>query len=376
MRQIIRQYAKNYKGLLSFIVFCTFIFTLPVSLAQADPINFIAVKTHLSLEGQEVVFKTETASYLPYPTEDAAERLAFTAEYFDANFLIENKGSKCHISINDVTLDASGTVIQGAFQCSGDITDFADLKVESGLFLDLFQDVNHFLVISLQGQEREALFTTQNRVLFGSTLTKNDQQDSSKRSSGGLFATIKQFVGLGVPHVLLGFDHVLFILAIHLIVRKWKDIFIVVTSFTIAHSITLILASLGFITVTSRVVEPFIAFTIVYTAVRNIIIMKQQRTEEQVLKERWVSAFGFGLIHGLGFAGALAAIEIPKAYFIPALLAFNVGVEIGQLIVIALFVSFLLFIKKRGWLLEVVYGLSGAITVIASIWMIQRIFLV
>lgn len=368
MRQAIRH--------IFLVVFFVSAFLLHISYVHADPINFIALKTHLSAEGQKISFKTETASILPYPTEDYTERLAFTAGYFDTNFVIENKGSQCHVSVDNVTLDANGTIIQGVFQCSEDVTDFTDLKVESKLFLDLFQDVNHFLAISIQEDERETLLTDKHQVLLESALSKNEAKEMGGRSPGGLFAAIKQFIELGIPHVLFGFDHVLFILAIHLIVRKWKDIFIVVTSFTIAHSLTLILASLGFITVTSRVVEPFIAFTIAYTAVRNVIIVNRGKTEERILKERWVSAFGFGLIHGLGFAGALAEIAIPKAYFIPALLAFNVGVEIGQLIVIVLFVSFLLIIKKRGWLTEVVYGLSGAITIIASIWMMQRIFLI
>ncbi len=358
------------------MAFCLTACLFLVSFAHADPINFIAARTHLLAEGKEISFITATASSLPYRTEDIGERVNFTSGYFDANFIIENWGSRCRSSIDSVALDAEGTTVRGVFQCTDDVADIADLKVESKLFLDLFQDVNHFLTLSLRGEEHEALLTADVQTVSGATLVKNKEKKPDERSIGGLFAAIKQFIGLGVPHVLFGFDHVLFILAVHLIVRKYKDILIVVTSFTIAHSLTLILAALGFITVTSRIVEPFIAFTIAYTAVRNVVIMRQGRTEEQVLKERWISAFGFGLVHGLGFAGALAEIDIPKAYFIPALLAFNVGVEVGQLIVIVLFISFLWIVKKRGFLTETVYGLSGAITVISAIWMVQRIFLI
>lgn len=370
MESFIGQSIKSRNRHVSFTALYAFILCFLPLFASADPINFIALKTHIAAEEQKVFFTTETAALLPFPTEDPAARMVFIAGYFDENFIVENRGSQCRSSIEGVNLDASGTVIRGIFSCNSEVDDFADLWIESRLFLDLFQDVNHFVDISIQDERREALLTANNRTVSGGDLSDNEENAHGRV---GLFATIKQFVGLGIPHVLLGFDHVLFILAIHLIVRKYKDILIVVTSFTIAHSLTLILAALGVITVTSRVVEPFIAFTIGYTAVRNIIIVRQGRTEEQVLKERWTSAFGFGLVHGLGFAGALSEIKIPEEYFISALLSFNVGVEIGQLIVIAVFVSFLLLVKKWGFLTEIAYGLSGSIAVISSVWMIQRL---
>lgn len=138
------------------------------------------------------------------------------------------------------------------------------------------------------------------------------------------------YIVLGVEHILEGFDHLLFVFALLLLIRdKWK-LFGAITAFTVAHSATLALASLGWITLPSQPVEAIIALSIVFLAVE---LCKHSPSKPR-LSERWpwVVSFSFGLLHGFGFAGALIEIGLPKGDLAVALLGFNLGVEIGQLL--------------------------------------------
>jgi hydrogenase/urease accessory protein HupE len=338
---------------------------------QADPVNFMSVRTDLTVQDNDIEFHTEIPYRLAFPAEDKRTRLVFASNYFDENFIIENESVPCTLSVTNIDSDVDRTVFEGRAVCGKKAERPASIKIHSRLFLDLFSDVNHFVTLTVRGARREMLATRSDPTIEG---FGDNQIERGEEPAGIRFLSVmKQFLFLGIPHILFGIDHVLFILAIHSIVRKWKDILIVVTSFTVAHSITLILAGLGVIAMTARVVEPLIAFSIAYTAIRNIIIVYQRKEESAILRERWISTFGFGLVHGMGFAGALAEIKIPDDYFIPALLSFNVGVEIGQLIIIAAFVSVLWIAVKLKSLAETVYGLSGAIGLVSCVWVIQRI---
>lgn len=113
----------------------------------------------------------------------------------------------------------------------------------------------------------------------------------------------KQFIELGIKHIWTGYDHILFLLSVILLMRIPKKILLLVTSFTIAHSLTLLLAGFHVLEIPSDVVEPLIAFSIVYTAFRNVAILRKK--EKEVLVHGWFTTFGFGLIHGLGFASIL-----------------------------------------------------------------------
>lgn len=342
-------------------------------IAFADPINFIAVKSEFNINGQQIDFTSSIPYELSYPSEDNGMRLRFVTDYFDSNLSVQYKYAVCRVVVESINIAQSSNVFKGKYICNEPVDNIEDIKITSTIFLDLFADVNHFIVLRGQGTDATILLTRQNKV-FSGVLLKGAAGEAEESFWGRLFEVIRQFVGLGIPHILFGFDHVLFLLAIHSVVRKPRDILIVITSFTIAHSLTLILAGMGIVTITARIVEPLIALSIAYSAVRNIFILLNNKTEEEILKERWVSTFGFGLVHGLGFAGALTDIKIPQAYFVPALLSFNAGVEIGQVIVVAAFISFLALIKRWGWLTETIYALSVTIALISSIWVVERIF--
>lgn len=189
----------------------------------------------------------------------------------------------------------------------------------------------------------------------------------SKLSRGDVFLTYLKF---GYTHILpLGLDHILFILSLFLLSPKLKTIVWQATAFTVAHSITLGLAMYGKIQSPSYIVEPIIALSIFFVAVENIITDKLKTT-------RILIVFAFGLIHGLGFAGAITELGLPKKEFLTALISFNVGVELGQLTIILM--AWFLFAKwfnKKTWYRKwVVNPLSVIIAVIALYWTIERAF--
>jgi hydrogenase/urease accessory protein HupE len=141
------------------------------------------------------------------------------------------------------------------------------------------------------------------------------------------------YLRLGVEHILFGFDHLLFVLALVILVRDWRRVAVTVTAFTIAHSITLAAATLGFVNVPGPPVEATIALSIVLVAVEILNARRGQPSFTARLP--WLVAFSFGLLHGFGFAGALAEVGLPQHAIPVALLFFNVGVEIGQLVFVA-----------------------------------------
>lgn len=131
----------------------------------------------------------------------------------------------------------------------------------------------------------------------------------------------------GVSHILIGIDHLAFVLALLLPMFGWRKLFVVLTSFTVAHSITLGLAAANILALSPAIVEPLIAASIMFVAVENMFLAKHTGW----LRHRWLLAFVFGLIHGFGFAGQLRDIGLPDDWLVPALLLFNLGVEAGQI---------------------------------------------
>jgi hypothetical protein len=189
------------------------------------------------------------------------------------------------------------------------------------------------------------------------------------QTAGSVFAT---YVGQGIDHIAFGFDHLLFITGLMLIVRDWRTLVKTVTAFTVAHSITLTLATLHWVSLPSRPVEAMIAVSIVMVAAE---VVRMERGELSVAVVRpWMVAFAFGLLHGFGFAGALVELGLPQAAIPLALLAFNVGVEIGQLAFIAVLLSAVycvqrLFTIPSGAAVTSAY----AIGIVAAFWCAQRL---
>lgn len=183
---------------------------------------------------------------------------------------------------------------------------------------------------------------------------------------------LKTYFILGVEHILAGWDHLLFVIALVLLVQSWRMVVAAATAFTLAHSITLAGAALGFVGLPSAPVEALIALSIVFLAVEVL-----RRDEQPTWTRRfpWIIAFLFGLLHGFGFAGALTSIGLPEGDIAAALLAFNIGVEAGQLLVIAVLLLLLAGIRKlaSAALEPVIQCASYGIGIIGAYWVIDRI---
>ena len=177
------------------------------------------------------------------------------------------------------------------------------------------------------------------------------------------------FLMLGVEHILTGYDHLLFLFGLLIVCRDMRSILTLITCFTIAHSITLALAAFGVVQLPARIVEPLIAASIAYVGVENLL-------RGEAAKRRWLIAFCFGLVHGLGFAGALKESGISSGQFgiILPLVGFNLGVEIGQLSVAAVVLPILWQLRNRPGLMRQ-WGPLGsvAVTVAGSYWLLERI---
>jgi hydrogenase/urease accessory protein HupE len=180
------------------------------------------------------------------------------------------------------------------------------------------------------------------------------------------------YLVLGIEHILGGFDHLLFVLGLLLIVRSTMLLIKTITSFTIAHSVTLAIAALGFVHVSQAPVEAVIALSIIFLATE---LVKQHRGETGLTtKAPWLVALCFGLLHGFGFAGALTEVGLPQTDIPLALFFFNVGVEVGQLMFVAgvLCVTWMIKKMKLRWPVWVEQTPAYAIGSLAAFWFIQR----
>ena len=190
--------------------------------------------------------------------------------------------------------------------------------------------------------------------------------------SPSAWAVAWQYLELGVTHILGGFDHLLFVLALLLIVRGWRRLLATVTAFTVAHSITLAAATLGFVSVPGPPVEATIALSIVFLASELIKVNRGQQS--MTARSPWLVAFTFGLLHGFGFAGALTNVGLPPAEIPLALFTFNVGVEIGQIVFVfaALAAVWLLGRIRKEWPGWAAQAPAYGIGTLAAFWLVER----
>ena len=186
---------------------------------------------------------------------------------------------------------------------------------------------------------------------------------------GATSSSAARFLLLGIEHILTGYDHLLFLAGVLVMLRRWRDVVQTITAFTVAHSITLALATTGLLLIPGRIVEPLIAASIVYVGIENLM--------RDVQGSRWKLTFGFGLVHGLGFATVLRDLGIGTngqgAIALP-LASFNAGVEIGQMAVAALLVPVFWWLGSRP-ASRLRFAAAWSVMVIAagSYWLVERI---
>jgi hypothetical protein len=191
----------------------------------------------------------------------------------------------------------------------------------------------------------------------------------------GNATSLSTFVREGIWHIWIGIDHILFLVCL-ILPAVWTrgrrdkplrevcvEVFEIVTAFTLAHSITLIISAVGLFTLPSRYVETAIALSVVAAALNNVV---------RVVDARWAVAFSLGLLHGFGFSSVLIDLGLPSRELIGALLGFNVGVELGQAAIVIALLPVLYLIRNTLAYRTLLFAGSGAVAVIASIWTYQR----
>ena len=193
----------------------------------------------------------------------------------------------------------------------------------------------------------------------------DDGNPELKAGREGFLASASHFVVMGVEHILLGWDHVIFLLVLLLGARTLREVAQLATTFTAAHSVTLVLASLGWVEVPAEIVEPLIALSIAYVAVQTAL--------GGTSRYRLTVVFGFGLLHGLGFAGSVSFGGDAAGRLLESLLSFNVGIEVGQALIVATLFPLLLLIRRYGWSAAAQAGAASAAAAIGVFWFAERL---
>lgn len=244
-------------------------------------------------------------------------------------------------------------------------------------------DLRYTLLAELDPTHRGLLRLSEGGAVRTAVLDPTGPAQRFEPGATNAGTTFVQFLREGVWHIWIGIDHVLFLLSLLLpavllwAATRWEpapsqraaliDVAKIVTAFTAAHSITLTLAALGLVSLPSRLVESAIAASVVLAALNNVFPRLQRR--------RWAMAFGFGLIHGFGFASVLAELALPQDALVLALVAFNVGVELGQLAIVAVFVPLAFAVRATAFYRRVVLvGGSWLIAALAAVWFVERAF--
>jgi hypothetical protein len=228
--------------------------------------------------------------------------------------------------------------------------------------LDIAEDWRAFLGEHYQTLGNLRTPSGERQVIFGEE-TRSVTVDIDRTVATGWF----DFVKLGIEHILTGYDHLLFLVALLATARGAWSVVRIVTAFTLAHSVTLSIAALGIVTIPERIIEPLIAATIVWVALENLFATDPDRL-------RWMWSFGFGLVHGFGFASALGELGLQGAALVRGLVGFNIGVEIGQLVFVAVFLPVMTWLARgRGARLTPRIA-SLAVAAIGTYWLVERIF--
>ncbi|WMT71287.1 HupE/UreJ family protein [Bradyrhizobium sp. Ash2021] len=228
--------------------------------------------------------------------------------------------------------------------------------------LDITEDWSAFLGEHYQTLGNLRTPSGERQVTFGEA-SRTATVDIDRTAATGWF----DFIELGIKHILTGYDHLLFLVALLATARNVWSVVRIVTAFTLAHSVTLSVATMGIVTVPGRIIEPLIAATIVWVALENLFAAEPDRG-------RWIWSFGFGLVHGLGFASALGELGLKGAMLVRGLVGFNLGVEIGQLLFVAVFLPALMWLTRgRGAQLTPRIA-SLTVATIGTYWLVERIF--
>jgi hydrogenase/urease accessory protein HupE len=272
----------------------------------------------------------------------------------------------CTPKLDDAGLTENDGILIGAhYACPKENEAF---QVELLILDDLARGHRHVArTVSGSNVHDEVLFGDQRTLTIAPAAGSDaSNPDEVKKNSSTVKPGFWGFFLMGIEHILTGYDHLVFVFGLILIRARMKSLLAIISAFTLAHSITLGLATLGIWTPSPRVIEPAIALSIAYVGVDNLWRPNPEK--------RWRITFPFGLIHGFGFAGALAEIGLPRASIPVALVSFNLGVEAGQLAVLAVLLPVVMGLRKTSFFDPMgVRVLSVVIVIAGLVWFIARL---
>ena len=292
--------------------------------------------------------------------------------YTIARLALSSGGDNCPIQVTDHLIDnhtdGAYAVMQFAVNCP---KVPSELNIKYGLFFDIDPQHKGLLRLQYGSETRTAIFSPE------------APEQKFVLEIPSRWKQFFDYLAHGVEHIWKGYDHILFLISLLLpavVFRSrhaWApvesfraafiDVLKIVTAFTVAHSVTLTLATLGVVSIPSRIVESVIAFSIVVAALNNIFPVIEGR--------RWIVAFSFGFLHGFGFASVLQDLGLPRDALAIALVGFNCGVEVGQLVIVSLFFPVAYWLRATLFYRKtVLVGGSAAIIVLAALWFTERAF--
>ena len=274
---------------------------------------------------------------------------------------VQGDGAACPGELDEMQLaEDDGVTVSAIYRCPAAPRS---VHVDVGLISELPMGHRHLAHFNGATGPSDAVISVRNRTFTFESSPGQVSAEAPKPSYRGKLS----FFPMGVEHILTGYDHLVFLLGLVIVGGRWRSLLMVVTAFTLAHSITLALAALGVWAPSPRIVEPAIALSIAYVGMENFFVKNAEK--------RWRITFPFGLIHGFGFAGALSEVAMPRADVPYALVLFNVGVEAGQLAVLALVLPLIYLARKREIFRDQgVKIISGGIAVAGVAWFVSRVF--
>jgi len=257
---------------------------------------------------------------------------------------------------NAALTEQDGLAVRATYHCAGEARP---LSIRLGFLGALSFGHRHIASATVRDGETARAVVYESRPEF--------QVGASQGAAAGAARTVAwPLFRLGIQHILTGYDHLLFLLGLILVGGRLRPLLVVITAFTVAHSVTLGLAALGVWAPSPRMVEPAIALSIAYVGIENWFVRDASR--------RWLITFPFGLVHGFGFAGALREISLPSSQLPLALASFNVGVEAGQLAVLVLVLPGVLWLGRSRWFAaRGVKATSAAIALAGIVWFVNRL---
>ncbi|MEE2960211.1 MAG: HupE/UreJ family protein [Myxococcota bacterium] len=276
------------------------------------------------------------------------------AQWLTENLILRRGWKQCPPQVNDITITDKPKVVR--VDIYYDCPSEGPITIVGKLLEKTREGHLHTITLRRGDQEKQVHVLTQSSIRFEETRPIS------------LLETFAAFTPIGIEHIAIGFDHILFLAALLLALATWYDLLWVVTAFTLAHSVTLSMAALDIIRFSSEWVEPLIALSVIVAALENLRCSNP--------RSRKVIALALGLLHGFGFAGVLGEIGLPQDGKLSALIGFNLGVEMGQLLIaLAIFPILLRLRHQKTFSYEttVLKGGSLVIAAVGCVWLVERL---